>query len=213
MSEILSRIADNLYNGEEELVTSLINDALQQGVPPEDILHAGLMSGMEHVGKDFKCGDLYIPEVLIAARAMHAGMDLLRPHLSQTSAAYSGKYVIGTVKGDLHDIGKSLVKLMLEGAGFTGVDLGTDVSPEDFMNAVRENKPDIVAMSALLTTTMTEMKNIIEALEDANLRQSVKIMVGGAPVTQAYAQEIGADGYAPDAAHAVDIAHSLVRKS
>ena len=213
MSEILSRIADNLYNGEEESVTSLINDALQQGVPPEDILHAGLMSGMEHVGKDFNRGDPYIPEVLIAARAMHAGMDLLRSDLSQTSAAYSGKYVIGTVKGDLHDIGKSLVKLMLEGAGFTGVDLGTDVSPEDFMNAVRENKPDIVAMSALLTTTMTEMKNIIEALEDANLRQSVKIMVGGAPVTQAYAQEIGADGYAPDAAHAVDIAHSLVRKS
>jgi 5-methyltetrahydrofolate--homocysteine methyltransferase len=213
MSEILNLIADKIYYGEEEKVISLIKDALQQGVLPEDVLHTGLMSGMEHVGKDFKCGDLYIPEVLIAARAMHAGMDLLRPLLSQTSAAYSGKYVIGTVKGDLHDIGKSLVKLMLEGAGFTGIDLGTDVSTEAFMNAVRENKPDIVAMSALLTTTMTEMKNIIEALEDANLRQSVRILVGGAPVTHAYAQEIGADGYAPDAAHAVDIAQSLVRKS
>lgn len=212
MAEILKLIADNLYAGEVEKVTSLVKEAIQQGIVPEDILQAGLMSGMDHVGKDFKCGDLYIPEVLIAARAMHAGMDLLRPLLSQTSAAYSGKYVIGTVKGDLHDIGKSLVKLMLEGAGFTGIDLGTDVSPEAFMNAVRENKPDIVAMSALLTTTMTEMKNIIEALEDANLRQSVKILIGGAPVTQAYAKEIGADGYAPDAARAVDVAHTLVGK-
>ena len=210
MTDILNLIADKLYEGEVDTVTSLIKDALQQGILPEDILHSGLMSGMDHVGRDFKCGDLYVPEVLVAARAMHAGMDLLRPLLSQTSAAYSGKYVIGTVKGDLHDIGKSLVKLMLEGAGFTGIDLGTDVTPEAFMNAVRENKPDIVAMSALLTTTMTEMKNIIEAMEDANLRQSVKILVGGAPVTQAYAQEIGADGYAPDAARAVDVAQSLL---
>jgi 5-methyltetrahydrofolate--homocysteine methyltransferase len=212
MSEPLNLIAANIFNGDVDTVTSLIKDELQKGTPPEDILHAGLMAGMERVGNDFKCGDLYVPEVLIAARAMHAGMELLRPHLSQTSAAYSGKFVIGTVKGDLHDIGKSLVKLMLEGAGFIGIDLGTDVSAEAFMNSVRENKPDIVAMSALLTTTMTEMKNIIEALEDSNLRQSIKILVGGAPVTLAYAKEIGADGYAPDAARAVDVAHSLVGK-
>jgi 5-methyltetrahydrofolate--homocysteine methyltransferase len=212
MSDTLNLIAENIYNGDVDRVTSLIKNELQQGTLPEDILHAGLMAGMERVGKDFKCGDLYVPEVLIAARAMHAGMDLLRPLLSQSSAAYSGKFVIGTVKGDLHDIGKSLVKLMLEGAGFIGIDLGTDVSAEAFMNSVRENKPDIVAMSALLTTTMTEMKNIIEALEDSNLRQSIKILVGGAPVTVAYANEIGADGYAPDAARAVDVAHSLVGK-
>jgi 5-methyltetrahydrofolate--homocysteine methyltransferase len=150
-----------------------------------------------------------VPEVLIAARAMHAGMDILRPLLADSESVSAGKYLIGTVKGDLHDIGKNLVKMMLEGAGFETIDLGTDVEPQDFVNAVQEHKPSLLGMSALLTTTMVQMKATVEALEEAGLRDSVKVMIGGAPVTQAYADEIGADAYAPDAASAVDSAREL----
>jgi 5-methyltetrahydrofolate--homocysteine methyltransferase len=176
---------------------------------PDEILQGGLIAGMDEVGKDFKAGDLFVPEVLIAARAMHAGMDILRPLLAEGEVPTAGRYVIGTVKGDLHDIGKNLVKMMLEGAGFQTVDLGTDVSAEDFIAAVREHQPRLMGMSALLTTTMVQMKAIIEALEEAGLRDSVKVMIGGAPVTSAFAEEIGADAYAPDAATAVDVARSL----
>jgi 5-methyltetrahydrofolate--homocysteine methyltransferase len=165
---------------------------------------------MDQVGKDFKAGDLFVPEVLIAARAMHAGMDVLRPLLAETDSISAGKYLIGTVKGDLHDIGKNLVKMMLEGAGFETIDLGTDVEPQAFVDAVREHQPVLVGMSALLTTTMVQMKATVEALEEAGLRDSVKIMVGGAPVTDAFAEQIGADAYAPDAASAVDRARELV---
>jgi 5-methyltetrahydrofolate--homocysteine methyltransferase len=148
--------------------------------------------------------------VLIAARAMHAGMDLLKPLLADSEVPSAGKFIVGTVKGDLHDIGKNLVKMMVEGGGFDVVDLGVDVSPDAFVKAVREHKPDVIGMSALLTTTMTSMKDVIEALQEAGLRKSVKVMIGGAPVTDAYAKEIGADGYAPDAATAVDVARALV---
>jgi len=210
MKDIELQIAEQLYHGEEEAVASLIQQALDAGVTAEDILANGLLPGMDHVGKDFKCGDLFVPEVLLAARTMQAGMEVLRPHLIPGLAPTVGKYVIGTVKGDLHDIGKSIVKLMLEGAGFVGIDLGTDVSPEAFVKAVREHKPDILAMSALLTTTMVEMSATILALKEAGLRESVKVIVGGAPVTLSYSEDIKADGYAPDSARAVDVARNLV---
>jgi len=209
MADILQQIASNLYEGEDEAVASLVQKALDQGHQPTEILQGGLIAGMDQVGRDFKAGDLFVPEVLIAARAMHAGMGVLRPLLAESDAPSAGKYVIGTVKGDLHDIGKNLVKMMLEGAGFETVDLGTDVEPAAFVAAVREHKPSLVGMSALLTTTMVQMRATVEALVEAGLREQVKIMVGGAPVTEAFAKEIGADAYAPDAASAVEVARSL----
>jgi 5-methyltetrahydrofolate--homocysteine methyltransferase len=209
MADIMERIAKNLYDGEEDEVAGLVQQALDAGHAPEEILSNGLIAGMDEVGRDFKAGDLFVPEVLIAARAMHAGMGILRPLLSESDAASAGKYVIGTVKGDLHDIGKNLVKMMLEGAGFETVDLGTDVDAAAFVDAVREHRPSIVGMSALLTTTMVNMRATIEALEEAGLRQSVKIMIGGAPVTASFAEQIGADAYSPDAASAVDAAREL----
>ena len=210
MADILQQIASNLYDGEDEAVAELVKKALDQGMAPGGILQGGLIAGMDEVGRDFKAGELFVPEVLVAARAMHAGMNVLRPLLAESDTASAGKFVIGTVKGDLHDIGKNLVKMMLEGAGFETVDLGTDVDPQGFVAAVREHGPQLVGMSALLTTTMVQMKATVEALEEAGLRESVKIMIGGAPLTDAYAKQIGADAYAPDAASAVDIARQLV---
>ena len=209
MADILQKIASNLYDGKYQEVPELVQQALDQGMEPHEILHGGLIAGMDEVGKDFKADVLYMPEVLIAARAMHAGMDVLRPLLAESDVASVGKYLIGTVEGDLHDIGKNLVQMMLEGAGFETVDLGKDVHPETFVAAVREHQPNLLGLSALLTTTMPGMKTTIEALEEAGLRDSVKIMVGGAPVTATFAEEIGADAYAPDAATAVDVARSL----
>jgi 5-methyltetrahydrofolate--homocysteine methyltransferase len=209
MADILQEIASNLYEGEDEEVAELVQQALDQGMEPHEILQGGLITGMDEVGKDFKADILYMPEVLIAARAMHAGMDVLRPLLSESDVTGAGKYLIGTVKGDLHDIGKNLVRMMLEGAGFETVDLGRDVHPETFVAAVREHQPKLLGLSALLTTTMPAMKTTIEALEEAGLRDSVKIMIGGAPVTAAFAEEIRADAYAPDAATAVEVARSL----
>jgi len=205
----MQKIASKLYDGEDEEVAGLVQEALDQGMAPEEILAGGLIAGMDEVGRDFKAGDLYVPEVLIAARAMHAGMNILRPLLAEGDVPSAGKYIIGTVQGDLHDIGKNLVKMMLEGAGFQTIDLGTDVKPDDFVAAVREHQPQLLGMSALLTTTMPGMKATIEALEEAGLRDAVKVMVGGAPVTAAFAKQIGADAYAPDAASAVDVARSL----
>jgi 5-methyltetrahydrofolate--homocysteine methyltransferase len=210
MADILQEIASNLYGGEDEEVAELVRRALDDGVSAEEILAGGLIAGMDEVGKDFKAGDLYVPEVLIAARAMHAGMGVLRPLLAEADVPSAGKYLIGTVQGDLHDIGKNLVRMMLEGAGFETVDLGTDVRPEGFVEAVREHQPQIVGMSALLTTTMVNMKTVVEALVEAGLRDAIKIMVGGAPVTAAFAEEIGADAYAPDAASAVDVARQFI---
>jgi 5-methyltetrahydrofolate--homocysteine methyltransferase len=173
------------------------------------VLNEGLIAGMDRVGADFRDGELFVPEVLIAARAMHAAMDILRPLLAQGDVASAGKVAIGTVSGDLHDIGKNLVGMMLEGAGFTIIDLGVDVSPDKFIAAIQSDRPNIIAMSALLTTTMPGMTRTIEALGEAGLRGQVKVMVGGAPVTKAFADEIGADGYAPDAASAVETARAL----
>ena len=212
MADILQEISKNLHDGEDERVAALVRKALDQGVNPQRILSVGLLGGMDVVGKEFKAGDLFVPEVLASARAMHAGMNILQPLLSEADAASTGKFLIGTVKEDLHDIGKNLVKMLMEGAEFKAIDLGIDVPPDKFVAAVREHKPDIVAMSALLTTTMLNMKATVEALDKAGLRKSVKIMVGGAPVTSAFAKQIGADGYAPDAASAVDIARKLIGK-
>jgi len=210
MSDILQRIATNLYNGNDKAVAELVQQALDQGMSAAEVLNGGLIAGMDEVGRDFKAGELFVPEVLIAARAMQAGMDVLRPLLVESDVPSVGKYVIGTVQGDLHDIGKNLVRMMLEGAGFETIDLGTDVKPEEFVAAVREHQPQLLGMSALLTTTMPGMKVTIEALQEAGLRDRVKIMVGGAPVTAAFAEQIGADAYAPDAATAVDVARSLL---
>jgi len=207
--DILQQIAANLYQGEDQEVAALVQQALERGMAAAEILQGGLIAGMDRVGADFKCGELFVPEVLIAAQAMHAGMNILRPLLIESDVPSAGKYVIGTVKGDLHDIGKNLVKMMLEGAGFETIDLGTDVSPAAFVAAVREHRPKLVGMSALLTTTMGQMKNTIEALREAGLRDAVRVMVGGAPLTAAFAREIGADAYAPDAATAVDVAREL----
>jgi 5-methyltetrahydrofolate--homocysteine methyltransferase len=210
MADVLQDIATNLYNGDDQKVAQLVQQALDEGMAPGEVLNGGLIAGMDEVGKDFKAGELFVPEVLIAARAMHAGMGILRPLLAEADVPTAGRFIIGTVKGDLHDIGKNLVKMMLEGAGFETIDLGTDAGPDDYVNAVREHQPQLLGMSALLTTTMINMRSTIEALEEAGWRDSVKIMIGGAPVTAAYANEIGADGYAPDAASAVDIARELV---
>ncbi len=210
MADIWQEIASKLYEGQDQAVAALVQQALDQGVAPSEILQGGLITGMDEVGRDFKAGDLFVPEVLIAARAMHAGMDILRPLLVEGEVPSMGKCVIGTVQGDLHDIGKNLVKMMLEGAGFEIVDLGTDVKSSAFVDAVREHRPDVLGMSALLTTTMVNIGAVIEALEEAGLRHSVKIMVGGAPVTAVFSEQVGADGYAPDAASAVDIARELV---
>ena len=209
-SNILEQIASNLYQGEDEVVADLVRQGLDQEVSAAELLNGGLIAGMDEVGRDFKAGDLFVPEVLIAGRAMHAGMNILRPLLAESDVPTAGKYIIGTAQGDLHDIGKNLVKMMLEGAGFETIDLGTDVSPDAFVAAVREHQPQLIGMSALLTTTMPGMKATIEALQEAGLRDTVKIMVGGAPVTTAFAEQIGADAYAPDAATAVDVARNLV---
>lgn len=212
MPGILESIASKLYEGDAEAISELVQKALDQGLKPNEVLQGGLIAGMDEVGRDFKAGDLFVPEVLVAARAMHAGMNVLRPLLAESDAPTVGKYVIGTVKGDLHDIGKNLVKMMLEGAGFETIDLGTDVEPQAFVDAVREHQPSVMGMSALLTTTMVQMRATIEALQEAGVRDKVRIMVGGAPVTAAFAQAIGADAYAPDAASAVEVARKLAHR-
>jgi 5-methyltetrahydrofolate--homocysteine methyltransferase len=206
----LQAIADAVIAGNREEVAKLANAAVSEGVSPSDIINNGLIAGMAVVGTKFKANEFYVPEVLIAARAMHAGMDIVKPLLAETGAKAKGKVLIGTVKGDLHDIGKNLVSMMLEGGGFDIVDLDVDVAPDAFVEAVKANEPDLIALSALLTTTMPSMKDTIDALSAAGVRGQVKIMIGGAPVTQEYADEIGADGYAPDAASAVDLANSLL---
>jgi len=209
MTDNLSQIASSLYDGDYDIVPDLVQKSLEQGVPADRILEEGLIAGMDRVGQDFKDGILFVPEVLISARAMHAGMDILRPLLAKSGAKSAGKCVVGTVKGDLHDIGKNLVKMMLEGAGFEIIDLGTDVEPQAFVDAIREHRPKLVGMSALLTTTMQNMKVTIDEIGEAGLRDSTKIILGGAPVTEDYAQRCGADGYASNAASAVDIARVL----
>jgi len=206
----LNGVSEALQRGKADKVSELVRQALNEGTTPKNILEEGLIHGMSIIGKKFKKNEVYVPEVLIAARAMHAGMDVLKPKLIESGVKNIGKVVMGTVQGDLHDIGKNLVEMMLEGAGFEVIDLGTDISTDKFVEAVKEHKPNIIGMSALLTTTMVNMVEVIKALDDAGLRGKVKIMVGGAPITQNYADQIGADGYSPDASSAVDKAKAFL---
>jgi len=199
-----------LSQGKMDEVKRLTQEALDRGESPEVTLKDGLIQSMDRVGVKFKNGEVYIPEVLIAARAMHAGMAILKPILSKTTSTLAAKIIVGTVKGDLHDIGKNLVVMLLEGGGFEVVDLGIDVPADKFVEAIRTYQPQVVGMSALLTTTMREMKNTIQTIEQAGLKDRVKTIVGGAPLTERFAKEIGADGYAPDAASAVDLVKSLL---
>lgn len=196
--------------GKAKDVETLVAQAIKDGVPVRDILNKGLLSGMGIIGEKFKKNEVYVPEVLIAARAMKAGMEVLKPELVTAGVDPIGTVVVGTVKGDLHDIGKNLVCMMLEGAGFKVVDAGINVDAARMVEIAKENNAGLIGASALLTTTMTAMKDIVEAIKSANLSESVKLMIGGAPVTQAFADEIGADGYAPDAASAADLARKLV---
>ncbi|SMB99916.1 5-methyltetrahydrofolate--homocysteine methyltransferase [Thermanaeromonas toyohensis ToBE] len=205
---ILEEIKEALMAGNANKVREGVNKALEEGIAPTTIINDALIAAMNVVGIKFKNNEIYVPEVLVAARAMHAGMEVVKPMLAGDSLQEKGTMVIGTVKGDLHDIGKNLVIMMMEGAGFKVIDLGIDVPAEKFVQAVEEHKPQVVGMSALLTSTMMQMKKTIEAL--AAYRDRIKIIVGGAPVTQKFADEIGADGYAPDAASAVDKVKELL---
>ena len=210
--EILKGLYDNTLVGNAPEVKDLTNKGLEEGMDPEKMLYEGLIPSLEEVGARFERGDFFVPEMLIAARAMQGALDILRPLLAETGAQTVGTYVMGTVKGDVHDIGKNLVNIMLEGAGFTVHDLGVNVAPEVFIDAINEHKPDIVGFSAFLTTTMPMFKANINALEKAGIRDQVIVMVGGAPVTQEYATAVGADGYAADASTAVRLAKDLIEK-
>lgn len=211
MSEqLLQDIRQGIIEGNAKLVPQKVQAALDAGLPPGKILTEGMISAMAEVGRLYEEGEYFVPEMLIAARAMKQGLAILKPHLVNANVQPVGKVIAGSVQGDLHDIGKNLVALMLEGAGFEIQDLGVDVSPQKFVDTVRAGNANIVAMSALLTTTMPRMKDTVEALKAAGLRDKVKIIIGGAPVTEAYAREIGADGYSPDASQAVGLAKSLV---
>lgn len=206
MSEILSEISTLIIEGNFKDIPAKTEAALLEGLGAGGILDGGLMPGMDYVGMEFKAGNMYIPEVLQSAKAMQSSMDLIRPLLAETGVEAVGKIILGTVKGDLHDIGKNLVGMMCEGAGFEIIDLGKNIEPDAFVAAVKEHKPSILGMSALLTTTIGSMENAIIALEEAGVRDTVKIMIGGAPVTQEFADKIGADGYASNAASAADLA-------
>jgi 5-methyltetrahydrofolate--homocysteine methyltransferase len=206
MSEILEQISTAVIEGDLDEITDLTEDALDEDMSADAILNKGLMPGMDHVGVEFKAGNMFVPEVLRSARTMQLSMDILKPLLAESGVKMVGKVLLGTVKGDLHDIGKNLVGMMCEGAGFEVKDIGKDVAPEVFVEAIKEYEPDVVGMSALLTTTMRSMESTIKILEEAGLRDKVKIMIGGAPVTQAFAEQIGADGYASNAASAAEMA-------
>ena len=208
--ELLQKISEELQKGNYKEVPKLVQQALNAKISPAKILSDGLVAGMDIIGEKFRRDEIFMPEVLISAKAMQAGMDILRPKLIETGAKLAGKIVLGTVKGDIHDIGKNLVAMLLEGAGFQVIDLGIDVTSQKFVDAVRSNKPNILGLSALLTTTMPMMKDVIESLVEAGIRKSVKVVVGGAPVTEKFAKDIGADGYAPDAASAVEKARDLI---
>ncbi|MDR1137501.1 MAG: corrinoid protein [Synergistaceae bacterium] len=206
MADILKEISENLQNGKAKVVVELVGKALADGLPAQKILDDGLLDGMGVIGTKFKANEVFVPEVLVAARAMNKGAEILKPALAAAGVKAKGKAVIGTVKGDLHDIGKNLVKMMMEGRGIEMIDLGVDVPANKFVDAAKENGVSIVCCSALLTTTMGEIKGVVDAFKESGSRDTVKIMVGGAPVTQAFCDQIGADRYAPDAASAADVA-------
>jgi len=206
------QLNEGVIKGNAKLVVEATKAALASGAEPLEIINRGLVAGITIVGQRFRACEMYIPEVLMSAKAMAAGVDLVKPLLTGKEVLSKGKLLIGTVKGDLHDIGKNLVGLMMESSGYEVVSLGVDISPEKFAEAVREHKPQLLGLSALLTTTMLAMKDTIEGLKEAGLRDSVKVMIGGAPVTADFATEIGADGYAPDAASATELAGKLLGK-
>ncbi len=207
---ILEDLALEVRKGDADTAKKLTEDALSQNISAEEVLNSGLVAGMNVIGKQFKNNEIFIPEVLVAARAMKAGMQIIRPLLAEANVKSLGKIIIGTVGGDLHDIGKNIVAMLLEGAGFEVVDMGADVTKEKFLEFAEKENPDVLGMSALLTTTMVFMKDMVIALEEAGLKDKMKIIIGGAPITQSYADEIRADGYAPDAASAVDLVKSVM---
>lgn len=209
----LTKLHDAILNGDAKTSVAVTKEALAENVDPLDLVTKYMVPAMDEVGRRFECEEYFVPELLLAARAMKGSLALIRPLLVARGDKPIATVVIGTVKGDLHDIGKNLVSMMLEGAGFEILDLGTDVAPEKIVAVVKESSPDIVALSALLTTTMPNMKVTIDALKTADLRDRVKVIVGGAPVTEAYAQQIGADGFSPNAARAVNVAMGLIGKS
>lgn len=210
METVLEEIFQGVVEGQAKMVRQKVEESLSAGIDPATLLNQALIAAMAEVGRLFESGDYYVPDMLISARAMQAGLAALKPSLLQAGISPVGKVIAGTVKGDLHDIGKNLVCMMLEGAAFEIIDLGTDVSPDRFVDSARSSGAQIVVMSALLTTTMVNMKATLEALQAAGLRDKVKVMVGGAPLTEAYARQIGADGYAPDASRAVALAKKLL---
>ncbi len=210
MSELFAKMAESLIAGKVDEVSSLTQEAVDGGQSPQDILQQGLLAGMDVVGQRFKANEMFIPEVLRCAKCMHGAMEILRPLLVETGVKTAGTLVIGTVKGDLHDIGKNLVGMMFEGAGFKVIDLGIDKDPQTFVDALKEHKAELFGMSALLTTTMPKMGETINAIKEAGIRDQVKIMIGGAPVTAEFAKEIGADAYASNAASAVDTGKELL---
>ena len=203
-------LADSIIKGDNVRSKDIAQKLVDEGVSAVEILNDGLMPGMDVVGKKFKANEFYIPEVLIAARAMHAAMDVIKPLLSESGTDTKGKIIIGTVQGDLHDIGKNLVGMMLEGGGYTVIDLGVDIPAERFMDEIKKNSVKLIGISALLTTTMTGIKTVIDTLKADKETAGVKVMVGGAPLTQEFADSIGAAGYAPDASSAVDLANGLL---
>ena len=209
MTDIIKDIYQVVLVGEIDKVPGAVQQALDAGLAPNEILDSGLISAMKEVGRLFEEGEFFVPEMLISARAMQGGLNVLKPYLVDSGVKAKGKVIMGTVKGDLHDIGKNLVSMMLEGAGYEVVDLGTDVSPEAFLDKIKEGA-DIVGFSALLTTTMPSIEASIQAIKEAGLRDEIKIMIGGAPVTPEYAEDIGADGFAVDASRAVTLANTLI---
>jgi 5-methyltetrahydrofolate--homocysteine methyltransferase len=209
---VLEDLKESVIDGNEKKVIEYTQKALDEGIDLEKILNDGFIPGMDVVGSKFQANEIYVPEMLISAKAMKAGMKILEPLLTEAGIEPIGKVVIGTVKGDLHDIGKNLVAMMLEGGGFEVIDAGVDVTPQKFMDLIKENKPDILGLSALLTTTMSEIRKVIDAFRESGLRDDIKIIVGGAPLNEDYAKEVGADGYSPDAASAVFMAKKLLGK-
>jgi len=210
--ENLDKIADEVQKGNSESVEGLIKQALSQDIPAEEILNNGLIKGMEIVSVKFKNNEIFIPEVLVSAKAMNVGLVIVKSLLAEANVKPQGKVVIGTMRGDLHDIGKNIVAMMLQGAGFEVIDLGADVPKEKFLEFVKKESANVLGMSALLTTTMLYMKEVIETVKNEGLRQDIKVIIGGAPVTEVYAAQIGADGYAPDAASAVDLTKRLLNE-
>lgn len=210
--DLYEEISASVQKGDSDQVKSLVEKALAQDLPVDKVLNKGLIAGMNVIGERFKAMDIFIPEVLVSARAMNMGLEMIKPLLAKAKVKARGKVVIGTVRGDLHDIGKNIVAMMLRGAGYEVFDAGADVPKEKFLELVKKEGADVLAMSALLTTTMTYMREVVEELEKAKLRSKVKVVIGGAPVSRAYADRIKADGYAPDAALAVDLLKRLSKK-